>query len=663
MSADHLRIPIERLQAEFDCAVGKADGAALQTGEGISLEPWLREFLATPGAAQAVPSLNVTPAEALPDGAVVRFVGMVQDVHDPEYYDGVCEQVRDDGTVQLRTTMYQGCIAEPAGGPQVRARPDIVWQRAPIVCVPIPSRSAWVDDALAGPQGASASKPDADADGGRRCKRGMEGQGEVEGEEVEPMEEEVEDEAATNSKRSRAATASMPTGCAPCEADDLRTASGPTTGVHSDGEETAEKAWARAAARGVLLKVYESSAEGATALKVHQLVEVYGVLERPPAAYDDDDDDAVLMAAHPMAVESAAERKRRAPPSAQPRVHAIVTRPIPDVHAACMPSPVSAEAADDEAAALAATRAQLPAVRQAVMEGLTASLGGDALAAEFVLLSALSRILGRHGDAPIGKLHVNVTGCPAGEVTADGPGGAAACSPVAASLQAALSEVLPVCALQSLTIRMLNTTPLAPKKDHEANCLWPAALQLPAGALLLLDEARLEPGQLGERGVANVRSLTAVLDTQTVPYDFTYFTVDFAVDASVVSLSAAKSMLPIGCQVPLRVAPTGAPPPTAAWATAEGRAAIRRYIGLASGAQRANLPISPELSRLAQDEFVAARQADASVSADDFARLLTLSRLVAASALAPAVEHEHYEHAKQLDAARIARVSSREVAV
>ena len=60
---------------------------------------------------------------------------------------------------------------------------------------------------------------------------------------------------------------------------------------------------------------------------------------------------------------------------------------------------------------------------------------------------------------------------------------------------------------------------------------------------------------------------------------------------------------------------------------------------------------------------MAARQADASVSADDFARLLTLSRLVAASALAPAVEHEHYEHAKQLDAARIARVSSREVAV
>ena len=51
------------------------------------------------------------------------------------------------------------------------------------------------------------------------------------------------------------------------------------------------------------------------------------------------------------------------------------------------------------------------------------------------------------------------------------------------------------------------------------------------------------------------------------------------------------------------------------------------------------------------------------MNADDFARLLTLTRLVAASALAPAVTMEHYAHAKALEMARCARVRSREVAV
>lgn len=53
-------------------------------------------------------------------------------------------------------------------------------------------------------------------------------------------------------------------------------------------------------------------------------------------------------------------------------------------------------------------------------------------------------------------------------------------------------------------------------KDHEANCIWPAALQLPAGSALLLDEAMLAPGALNDRGLRNMRALASVLDTQTV---------------------------------------------------------------------------------------------------------------------------------------------------
>jgi hypothetical protein len=104
-------------------------------------------------------------------------------------------------------------------------------------------------------------------------------------------------------------------------------------------------------------------------------------------------------------------------------------------------------------------------------------------------------------------------------------------------------------------------------------------------------------------------------------------------------------------------------PSAAALAPAEARTAARRYLGLASRLQHRLSAIGPELSQLAQDEFVTARQADPSVNADDFARLLTLTRLVAASALAPAVTMEHYAHAKALEMARCARVRTREVAV
>ena len=70
-----------------------------------------------------------------------------------------------------------------------------------------------------------------------------------------------------------------------------------------------------------------------------------------------------------------------------------------------------------------------------------------------------------------------------------------------------------------------------------------------------------------------------------------------------------------------------------------------------------------DLSKQAQDDFVAARQADPKVNPDDLSRWLTCARLLAASALAPAVGMEHYNEARRLDAARVARIRGREVAI
>ena len=411
--------------------------------------------------------------------------------------------------------------------------------------------------------------------------------------------------------------------------------------------------------------------EGPDALKVHELVEVYGVLERAPETFLEEGESIDWMAQ-----EAAAERNQRPPPSAQPRVHVIKVRRLPDAHGGMLPKPTT----NAEAALFQTARCRISQLRDAVLSSLSKCLGGDVLAAEYILLAVTSRIMYRHGESPIGKLHVNITGCP--EASTD-----QAFSPVTTALQTCLGQLVPSSTAQAMSVRALNEAQLVPEKDHEANCIWPAKLQLPAGSVLLLDEAMLAPGMLQEKGVRNMQALASIVEAQTVPYNFTYCSINFPVDVrlpgpcpegmvcnlltalssgnvlqvTVISVSSSKSMLPISCQVPLQVALTAEPDEHAS--QTEAGLLLRQYIGLAALMQHRLTSIASEVAKVAEDEFVAARQADPSVSAEDFARLLTCTRLLAASSLAPDVTFEHYQHAKTMEAARLARLNSSEVAV
>ena len=205
--------------------------------------------------------------------------------------------------------------------------------------------------------------------------------------------------------------------------------------VHGRRPSTGGAAWNDAGGGGVLLKLYDGDDD----VKVHDLVEVYGFIERAsedePYAMDDDD---ALMPQHPMAVLNAQERKQRPPPSAR-RLHVIGVRKLPDAETLFLPAVESAEMA----LAVEGARAQLPAMRASLLGVLRDSLGGDTLAAEHVLLSLLSRVIGRHSEHPIGKFPLYLTHCP--PAAAGAPR-----SPVAAALYGALSALLPTCAVQPL---------------------------------------------------------------------------------------------------------------------------------------------------------------------------------------------------------------------
>ena len=81
------------------------------------------------------------------------------------------------------------------------------------------------------------------------------------------------------------------------------------------------------------------------------------------------------------------------------------------------------------------------------------------------------------------------------------------------------------------------------------------------------------------------------------------------------------------------------------------------YLGLAARAcPQTSIPEG--LTGAMQDDFVASRRASADIGADDFARWLTCTRLLAGSLLEGEVSKDHYLRAKQLEAARCERLKA-----
>ena len=291
--------PIAALQAEFAARASSDASATLVTGANVQLASWLHARLSTSGGVESVPSLNALRADLVQEGALVRFCGMIQDVRDPEFYNGTYEVVGPDGVAHTRTTKYQGDINE-APGVELRARSDEVWQRTPAVCVPIPARTGWLQKSIAGAQPASSSgAPPSDRSGKRGAADADDDRGGAAVDSTRAMEEDEAPKRPCAPGVAGAPTAPGAGVCVPC--DGTRDGSGGA--FVGAGAAASFAARAAASADGsVLLKLYD--VVEAEELKVHELVEVYGLLERASeelvgdAGADDADMDLMLSLIH-----------------------------------------------------------------------------------------------------------------------------------------------------------------------------------------------------------------------------------------------------------------------------------------------------------------------------------------------------------------------------
>lgn len=255
---------------------------------------------------------------------------------------------------------------------------------------------------------------------------------------------------------------------------------------------------------------------------------------------------------------------------------------------------------------LTASPARAFDARSAVLDRLTSVLSGDAHAAELLLLSLVSSI-GAREPVLVGPLPLNLRGLT---------------SSTARALSAYVASIAPLCRRLPLTIAELNLGRLTPRHDGER--FFAGSLQLPADAVVLVDETMLAEGTLNETGLRDLQSLAAVQERQKLPFHFPYNRLELDVDCACVVLSLGKSLLPSAAAVSCPVQSPKSSSTETASATASASASTqtaptepeqvhqaalcRRYL---ASARLRRVDISEALSGRIQEEFVSLRKAHA----------------------------------------------------
>ncbi|KAL6046790.1 AAA domain-containing protein [Balamuthia mandrillaris] len=387
---------------------------------------------------------------------------------------------------------------------------------------------------------------------------------------------------------------------------------------------------------GCILKLYDK-AEGS--LKLNELVECVGIL----APIDDGAESQFYQ-------EQAAEASSSAPSDnndCQLRLHCLAYRKL-------LPSDfIPAELRESPASTLVS-------VRQSLVECIAATLGEDALAAEYVLLGMLSHIYTRYDTLPLGSLCLNLCGLPEYRQhsrttrTSTFTHVSSALNNIGSAIHSLSTSLLPASMLIPMTLQNLNSGRFTPFKDYNTNRLVSGALQLAAGTFLILDETCLEEGTLNKTGVHNVSALKELIQWQKVSYDFQYYRTQFECDIPVLTLSrSSKPLLPFQCQVPLR--PTTPFGMERKEQQIEDQALLARCRAYLACMRNINVTIDADVSKLVEDDFVNRRQRQegGDISPELLHLWLTLARLQAMSFGEDVLTEERWNYTKALEQQRL----------
>jgi hypothetical protein len=512
-----------------------------------------------------IPCLNeVDVVESLPPFSLVRFRGLIQDVFEPEIYEAVIQQ-SDDGTGESRplTTKYREFI-EPMPGKTLTSMGQSGYsQRSPFYCVPLPGETEWAHTKAAAwtlSGGGAVQKPP-QATGSNRPKR-------TRPEDDIDMNSEAMPPPQSREPRQKIRSSAGATTCIPCP-QGLQTAEqfGLNFPIPSEENKKGGKSVA------CIVKMYDES----ETLRLCEAVEFVGVLCVNPEAAGLEPGE-LLDARNPSS-------------SFVPRLHAICVRKLPFQNPLVPYTPAFLSEARLAAAFQRSLAAPglLAATRCKAVEHLASSLGGDTLAAQYVLMMLVSRSFAKLGDQSLGIWSMNL-----------------ACWPNnldVLKFKEAIAQMVPRVASYEITAETLNTQRWRPVKDFAANRLVSSQLQLTSGTVVIFDETKMGQGNLVDAGVRNVNAIRSLVNEQELVCDYQVYDVKVPLEVQAINVSPRKSII-ADIDVLLPLCPSEGLPPQI---SSDALDAIRLLLALVTRTAKP-MRIPDEVAHKFSEDFASVRE-------------------------------------------------------
>ncbi|KAJ2780726.1 hypothetical protein GGI15_003438 [Coemansia interrupta] len=184
--------------------------------------------------------------------------------------------------------------------------------------------------------------------------------------------------------------------------------------------------------------------------------------------------------------------------------------------------------------------------RSMCLDYLTTVLGGDDLAAHYLLLHLLSNTVDVQG-VKVGKLSLNLIGFPGAKKETEASGGFALTNLASKMVGDALAQLVSRCVEIPFELKLLNNSSFLP--NAESGDLHSGVLQLAHSTQIVCDETCLREGTLNERGVRNLQSLQTVILDQSVTYLYPFQPIEMGTNLRILVLSIGKSILQNDCDM------------------------------------------------------------------------------------------------------------------
>ncbi|XP_075978600.1 mini-chromosome maintenance complex-binding protein [Anticarsia gemmatalis] len=579
-------------------------------------ESWKKKLLKLPNWFQ-IPLINCNASHNLPDSTLVRFRGMIQDMHNPEFY---FEQFEVYNKVTKETKTKSGKFRDTAN---VMKNERLNYahnlksaQRQTMVVVSMPGLNDWAQS-LEEKQNHLKHLEQQPNTSKRLLPTSTKLKRSYEEAEEDSDAMEVVDEAVANKEPKTTEAKDNATNVVSRE----HLLNFPLPDVPS---------------KSCIVKIYD---EG-DSLKLNEMIEVVGFLSVDPALSGEFQPERNPLL-EPQ-IESEVETiTHNPPPSLVPRLHAVYVKKLD--HCNPLVNDINQETVLKEA----------NAARDHLLKALTELLLGDKLAAEYLICHLIACVYLRQETMTLGQFCLNLSNLPIQKYPE-----------YAKQLYDIIKQFVTKSYYLPLTIENMNTLCLLPKKDYDCNRLTSGVLQLSKDTHLVLDETKMEQGRLDATGVANIAALGSMIMTQKVEYDFRYYKMHFDSDVSVLILSEGKSLLPSDYHVPLRPEESSLQIFDAIVEAAtyylkeEIMNVIRTYL---TSLKLVKYTINDNL-KFVEDDFIEMRsKADAEnpVTADDLHRLLVLARLVSLSRGFDTLNKECWDITKNMEAERQNRIKNR----